>query len=67
MGGIPVDLVGWAGYALAVVLGLAAYRLGLRAGAGSAHRVWTQWTGIHPVELHAHKFDRELRNLRRDI
>jgi predicted N-acetyltransferase YhbS len=67
VGSISVDLIGLAGYVLTVVVGLAAYHAGLRAGARAAHRVWTNWTGISPEELQSHRFDRELRNLRRDI
>jgi hypothetical protein len=67
MGSISIDLVTWAGYALAILVGLVAYRVGWRAGARSAHSVWTEWTGIRAEELQTHKFDRELRALRRDI
>jgi len=67
MGDIPTELATWAGYALSIIVGLAAYRTGLRVGARSAHAVWTQWTGIRAEELETHEFDRELRALRRDI
>ncbi|MFB3883160.1 MAG: hypothetical protein ACE149_17970 [Armatimonadota bacterium] len=64
MGSIPLGL---AGYFLAILVGLAAYSLGRRSGAIAAHRLWADWTGIKPGELQSHKFDRELRSLRREI
>jgi hypothetical protein len=67
MGDISTELVTWGGYALTIVVGLVAYRMGLRSGTRSAHSVWTEWTGIQPEELQSHEFDRQLRNLRRDI
>jgi hypothetical protein len=67
MGGTSIDFIGLTGYVLAVVIGFAAYRAGLRAGARAAHSIWTHWTGIRAEELLSHTFDRELRDLRRDI
>ncbi len=67
MSGLPVDLVSLSGYGLAVIVAAAAYRVGLRAGARRAHHLWMTWTGVSPEELESHRFDRELRRLRRDI
>lgn len=67
MGNLPSTILAFAGYLLALLVLLVAYRLGVAVGSRRAHRLWTQWTGISPAELHTRDFDRELRHLRREI
>ena len=67
MGNLPSTVLEFAGYLLALLVLLLAYRLGVAAGSRRAHRLWTQWTGISLAELHSRAFDRELRHLRREI
>ncbi len=67
MGNLLLTILAFAGYVLALLCALLAYRLGVAVGSRRAHRLWTEWTGIRPAELHTRAFDRELRHLRRAI
>ncbi len=67
MGSLHPTILAFAGYVLALFCALLAYRLGVAVGSRRAHRLWTQWTGISPAELHSRDFDRALRYLRRAI
>jgi len=67
MGSLPLTILAFAGYVLALLCALLAYRVGVAVGSRRAHRLWTEWTGISPAELHSRAFDRELRQLRRAI
>ena len=67
MASLPLTILELAGYVLALVVAVLAYRLGVAAGSRRAHRLWTRWTGISPAELQSRAFDQELRHLRRCI